>query len=87
MSAKKTPMCILCTIVERGAGQRIARFYEKHGVDFHYRVSGSGTASSDLLDILGIGTPPAARKRKTWWKSSTATAWENAPTESCSCCR
>lgn len=56
MSAKKTPMCILCTIVERGAGQRIARFYEKHGVGFHYRVSGSGTASSDLLDILGIGT-------------------------------
>lgn len=57
MSAqKKTPLCIVCTIVERGAGQKIAKVYEKFGVGLHYRVSGEGTASSDLLDILGIGT-------------------------------
>ena len=53
---KRTPLCIVCTIVERGAGQKIAKVYEKLGLGFHYRVSGEGTAPSDLLDILGIGT-------------------------------
>ena len=53
---KKTPLCIVLTIVERGAGQKIAKVYEQYGVGMHYRVSGEGTASSDLLNILGIGT-------------------------------
>ena len=53
---KRTPLCLVCTIVERGAGQKVALAYEKHGLELHYRVSGEGTASSDLLDILGIGT-------------------------------
>lgn len=54
--SKKTPLCLVGTIVERGAGQKLARAYEKLGMHLHYRVSGEGTASSDLLDILGIGT-------------------------------
>lgn len=52
----RTPLCIVCTIVERGAGQKLSKAYEKQGVGLHYRLSGEGTASSDLLDILGIGT-------------------------------
>ena len=56
MSAMRTPMCFVCTIVERGSAQKIARAYEKRGVGMSYRLSGEGTASSDLLDILGIGT-------------------------------
>ena len=53
---KQTPLCVLCTIVERGQGQKVAKAYELHGVDLCYRISGAGTASSDLLDLLGIGT-------------------------------
>lgn len=53
---KKTPYCAVCTIVERGAGQKVARAYTQRGLGLHHRISGNGTASSDLLDILGIGT-------------------------------
>ena len=53
---KKTPLCLMGTIVERGKGQKVAKAYEKYGVHLNYRISGEGTASSDLLDILGIGT-------------------------------
>lgn len=56
MAVKKTPLCIVITMVERGAGQKVARAYEKCGVQFQYRLTGEGTASSDLLDILGIGS-------------------------------
>ena len=52
----KTPLCLVCTIVERGTGQKVAMAYKRQGLELHYRVSGEGTASSDLLDILGIGT-------------------------------
>ena len=40
MSRKQTPLCLLCTIVERGGGQRAFRTYEKHGIALHYRISG-----------------------------------------------
>ena len=53
MSRKQTPLCLLCTIVERGGGQRAFRTYEKHGIALHYRISVEGTASSDLRDLLG----------------------------------
>lgn len=53
---KQTPLCILCTVVERGSGQKVSRAFSHMGVQLHYRVSGTGTASSDLLNILGIGT-------------------------------
>ncbi len=53
---KRTPLCLMGTIVERGKGQKVAKAYEKYGVHLNYRISGDGTASSDLLDLLGIGT-------------------------------
>ena len=56
MGKKKTPLCIVFTIVERSGAEKVARAYERTGIGFHYRLSGEGTASSDLLDILGIGT-------------------------------
>lgn len=56
MGRKKTPLCIVFTIVERGGSEKVTRAYERMGIGFHYRLSGEGTASSDLLDILGIGT-------------------------------
>ena len=56
MGKKKTPLCIVFTVVERSGAEKVARAYERTGIGFHYRLSGEGTASSDLLDILGIGT-------------------------------
>ncbi len=56
MGGRKTPLCVVFTVVERGGAEKVTRVYEKMGIEFHYRLSGEGTASSDLLDILGIGT-------------------------------
>ena len=80
MSRKQTPLCLLCTIVERGGGQRAFRTYEKHGIALHYRISGEGTASSDLLDLLGFGvhcdrhsSPP--RRSSDLWPRAPAAPW------------
>ena len=51
-----TPFCVMCTIVERGQAARVIKAFEREGVSLSYRTSGTGTAPSDLLDILGIGT-------------------------------
>lgn len=56
MGVKKTPFCIVITMLERGSSLKVTRAYEKCGLHFHYRLTGEGTASSDLLNILGIGS-------------------------------
>jgi len=51
----KTKVKVLVTIVDRGKGQRIADILSAHHLHFHYVCFGLGTASSDILDYLGIG--------------------------------
>lgn len=46
---------MIVTIVEHGQSKSVIRFYEKNQVQFHYRSKGRGTASSELLDVLGFG--------------------------------
>lgn len=46
---------MIVTIVEHGQSKSVIRFYEKQHVQFHYRSKGRGTASSELLDVLGFG--------------------------------
>ena len=43
------------TIVDRGQGSAVSRIYTEHQVFTHLRCEGSGTATSEILDILGIG--------------------------------
>lgn len=55
MEAKKG-VKLLMSIVERGQGKELTRFYSSHGLTCHFQTVGRGTASSDLLDILGVGS-------------------------------
>ena len=45
---------LLVSIVERGKGTAMMNLYNKEGVDFHYQTIGHGTATSEIMDILGL---------------------------------
>ncbi len=53
------PMKLIVTIIERGHGARMRQFYlsEAYQLRCIWQSIGQGTASSELLNILGIGTP------------------------------
>ena len=46
----------LMTIVERGKGHDLIRFLNRHQVSFHLEFTGQGTATSEMLDVLGLNT-------------------------------
>ena len=54
--AKTGAMKLMVSLVERGQGNDLAKYYAEHNVNFNFRSVGIGTASSDLLDVLGIGS-------------------------------
>lgn len=56
MNGKKGEMKLIVSFIERGQGNALAKFYTDHHVSFNYHSVGIGTASSDLLDVLGIGS-------------------------------
>lgn len=45
---------LLVSIVERRRGKDIIRLYDREGVTFHYQTAGQGTATSEIMDILGL---------------------------------
>lgn len=47
---------LIVTIVERGQGKTIQRLYTGRQAAWHYQSIGRGTASSELLDVLGLGS-------------------------------
>lgn len=47
---------LLISIVERGQGKEVIGFYTRYGLTCHFQTVGRGTASSDILDILGVGS-------------------------------
>lgn len=53
---KKRGIRLLVTIVERSHGKNMQKLYSENGVEWHYQSTGLGTASSELLDVLGFGT-------------------------------
>lgn len=58
-SANKTEMeriKILAAITERGNGREIVEWMSKRGVGIQFRCRGQGTASSEMMDILGLGS-------------------------------
>lgn len=69
---KPEQMSMIMSIVERGSGGKLVKLYSKHQIFTHIRFEGQGTATSEILDILGLGgsekdiilsitTRPAAR--------------------------
>ena len=53
----RTPerMALLMSIVERGSGSKLIKLYNKHQVFTDLRCEGAGTATSEIMDILGLG--------------------------------
>lgn len=58
MKAEKNQnqMGILCSILERGQGNKVIKAYFGKASVFHWQCAGQGTATSDILDLLGIGS-------------------------------
>lgn len=53
---KQNQMGVLCSIIERGQGNKIIKAYFGNAPVFHWQCVGQGTATSDVLDLLGIGS-------------------------------
>jgi hypothetical protein len=49
-------MKVILSIVERGQGIAMRRLYHKHQVPIHIQCAGKGTATSEIMDILGLGS-------------------------------
>lgn len=56
MAQSIAPMQLFVSIVERGMGIQIMKYYRAYGLYHHMQVSGHGTAASHLLDTFGFGT-------------------------------
>jgi len=68
---KVEPLKLLISIVEKGKAEELTNLLEGEGFTYHFVCIGKGTASSDILDYLGLGetekevifsTIPAARE-------------------------
>ena len=48
-------LSLIVSIVERGSGGKLVKLYSKNQIFTHIRIEGQGTATSEILDILGLG--------------------------------
>lgn len=53
---KYEQLAVIMSIVERGSGTKLTNLYTKHQVFTHLRCEGRGTATSEIMDILGLGS-------------------------------
>ena len=57
MAAKKPErMTLIMSTVERGCGAKLHKLYRENQVFISLRCEGSGTATSEIMDILGLGS-------------------------------
>ena len=47
---------LMISIVERGQGRNLAKLYAANSISCQFQSLGRGTASSELLDVLGFGS-------------------------------
>lgn len=52
---KPEQLSFIMSIVEQGSGGKLVKLYQKNQVFTHIRFEGLGTATSEILDILGLG--------------------------------
>ena len=50
------PMSVIFTIVERGKGTAAIKLFTRNQVYLHTQFPGKGTATSEIMDILGLGS-------------------------------
>lgn len=46
---------LIITIVDRGFGKKIVDLYTRRNIVCHCQCAGHGTATSDIMDVLGLG--------------------------------
>lgn len=58
MAANETieKLRVLCLITSPKMGTKAAQLFDESSVPIHYRVGAMGTASSEVMDILGLGS-------------------------------
>ena len=49
-------LALIMTIIERGCGNKLTKLYMEHQVYANLRCEGTGTATSEIMDILGLGS-------------------------------
>ena len=53
-TAKSERIMVIASIIERGKAKAYIEMLRKKGVGFHMQCVGQGTASSEMMDILGL---------------------------------
>ena len=56
MNTSPEKLLALLVITERGSGKGIIETLNRHQIKCHFRCTGQGTAPSEMMDILGLGT-------------------------------
>ncbi len=54
--SRPTDIMLLFSIADRGRGILLLEELKKRGIKNHFQCTGVGTATSDMMDILGLGT-------------------------------
>ena len=49
-------MMMLFSITERGSGRELIEYLDQRKIKLHCQCAGTGTAPSEMMDILGLGT-------------------------------
>lgn len=56
MAKNENRIMMVISIIERGKANSYITMMQKHAIDFHMRSTGTGTASSEMMDILGLAS-------------------------------
>ncbi len=54
-TSPKYVLKMLVAIVDRAKAKRLSEIFQKEGTHFQFMINGMGTASSEILDVFGIG--------------------------------
>lgn len=57
MNDKKNAFCVLMVITSPKLARRALFMFQHNGVPVQYEWNARGTASSEMMDVLGLGTP------------------------------
>lgn len=52
---KRKMVKAVVAIVDRGKADKIVEVYKRNHIHFHFKFYGTGTANSEILDVLGLG--------------------------------
>ena len=56
MAVNENRIMMIISILERGKASDYISMMQKHSIVFHMRSTGMGTASSEMMDILGLAS-------------------------------